>query len=423
MKTRSLVWAALLPALLSVTAMAPGPTARAADTQRRLSPPTRLVQSSARNLNGAPAGRPSQPGNPLPGITEQEFEFFRIGLDDFLEVEDAAEGLGPAFNGLSCAQCHATPAIGGISPVSEVHAGHVDQNGNFTVLGGDTMFHLFSLPVQECQPRVPQEANVFARRIPIPLFGAGLVEAIADETIRAREDPDDQNADGISGRAAVVVDVASGRERVGRFGWKAQHATLLTFGADAYRNEMGITNDLFRTEIGAGIDPERLDLCDPAADPEDSLEPLTGLRGIDAFEAFMKFLAPLERGPINETVIRGETLFSAIGCIHCHVPMMVTAESPNPVFDRREVFLFSDLLLHDVGTGDGIPQASALAHEIRTPALWGLRHRRPLLHDGSAANPEQAVLRHGNEAQRSADSYRRLSEEDKSALLAFLDSL
>ncbi len=423
MKKRSPALAAVFAVLLSVTATVPAPTARAADTQHRLSPRTDVLRASALNPNGATAGRPSQPGNPLPGITEQEFETFRIGLDDFLEVEDAAEGLGPAFNGLSCAQCHATPAIGGISPVSEVHAGHVDENGSFTVMGGDTMFHLFSLPAQECQPRIPPEANVFARRVPIPLFGAGLVEAIADETIRAREDPDDQNADGISGRAAIVIDVATGRERVGRFGWKAQHATLLTFGADAYRNEMGITNDLFREEVGAGIDAELLDLCDLAADPEDGPEPLTGLRGIDAFEAFMKFLAPLDRGSINETVIRGETLFAAIGCVNCHVPMMVTAESPNPVFDRREVFLFSDLLLHDVATGDGIPQASALAHEIRTPALWGLRHRRPLLHDGSAADPGQALLRHGNEAQASADNYRSLSEEDKSALIAFLNSL
>ena len=415
--------ALLTASLLLAAAGTPVPAQTLAATQRKLSPRTRIFQPSAKSRKGASEGRPSQAGNPLTGISVEEFELFRIGLDDFVEVEDAGEGLGPAFNGLGCAQCHATPAIGGISPVAEVRAGHVDENGNFTVLGGETLFHLFSLPNQECQPVIPPEANVISRRIPIPLFGAGLVEAIADDTIRAREDPDDQDGDGISGRAAIVVDIGTGQQRVGRFGWKSQHATLLTFGADAYRNEMGITNDLFLNEVGAGIDPETLRLCDPVSDPEDRREPLTGLRGIDAFEAFMKFLAPLDRGSIDETVIRGETLFTTVGCASCHTPLMMTAQSPNQVFDRREVHLFSDLLLHDVATGDGIPQASALANEIRTPALWGLLHRRPLLHDGSAATPEEALLRHGSEAQQAADNYRDLPAEDKSAVLAFLNSL
>jgi CxxC motif-containing protein (DUF1111 family) len=370
-----------------------------------------------------PQGRPSQPGNPLPGINADEFELFQIGLEDFVEVEEAEEGLGPVFNGSGCAQCHATPAIGGISPVSEVRAGYVDEQGNFTILGGDTLYHLFSLPNHECQPRIPAEANVIARRVPIPLFGAGLVEAIPDETIRALEDPRDANGDGIRGRAAVVIDVATGRERIGRFGWKAQHATLLAFSADAYRNEMGITNDLFRNEAGAGIDPQAMKRCDPGQDPEDARDLLTGLRGIDAFEAFMKLLAPLDRGPLDETVLQGETVFHAIGCASCHVPVLITGSSSNPVFDRRAVPLYSDLLLHDVGTGDGIQQASARPYEIRTPALWGLRFRRPLLHDGSAATPDQAVLRHGNEALRIVENYALLGADDKAKLQAFLDSL
>lgn len=368
-------------------------------------------------------GRPSQPGNPLPGISNEEFELFRIGLDDFVEVEDAAEGLGPAFNGLGCAQCHATPAIGGISPVSEFRAGYLDADGNFTALGGETLYHLFALPNQECQPEIPPTANVIARRVPIPLFGAGLVEAIPDDAIRAMEDPDDDNADGVSGRAAIVVDRATGDERVGRFGWKAQHATLLTFGADAYRNEMGITNDLFPTEIAAGIAPETLALCDPTPDPEDRRAPLSGLRGIDAFEAFMKFLAPIDRGPTDSAAARGESVFESVGCAHCHVPVLMTGRNSNPVFDRRPVALYSDLLLHDVGTGDGIEQGAAQPNEIRTPALWGLRFRRPLLHDGDAATPEEALLRHGNEAAGAAARFRELPDDDRAALLAFLDSL
>ena len=368
-------------------------------------------------------GRPSQPGNPLPGITAHEFELCTVGQDDFLEVEDAGEGLGPVFNGLGCAQCHATPAIGGVSPVSEVRIGYVDEEGEFHVLGGDTLYHLFALPNQECQPMIPKEANVIARRIPIPLFGAGLVEAIPDETIAALADPDDADGDGISGRAAWVEDVATGEMRVGRFGWKSQHATLLTFGADAYRNERCITNDLFRTEVAAGIDPEALRRCAPTPDPEAGREPLTGMRGIDAFEAFMKFLAPIDRELPTAEGMRGETVFGQVGCTSCHVPVLMTGRNSNPVFDRRPVPLYSDLLLHDIGTGDGIVQESALANEIRTPALWGLRFRRPLLHDGSAATHEEAVLRHGGEAENAAERYRALPTGDRRALLAFLDSL
>ena len=200
-------------------------------------------------------------------------------------------------------------------------------------------------------------------------------------------------------------------------------ATLLAFSGDAYRNEMGITNDLFRNEVGAGIAAEAMWRCDLSSDPEDVIDPQTGMRDIDLFEVFMRFLAPPDRGPIDETVIRGEAVFHGIGCASCHVPVVITTSSPNPVFDRRAVPLYSDLLLHDVATGDGIQQASARPNEIRTPELWGLRFRRPLLHDGSAVTYEQAVLRHGNEALRAVEDYSRLPADDKAALQAFLGSL
>jgi CxxC motif-containing protein (DUF1111 family) len=259
--------------------------------------------------------------------------------------------------------------------------------------------------------------------VPIPLFGAGLIEAIPDDALLNLEDPSDANRDGISGRAAAVIDVASGQLRVGRFGWKAQHATLLAFSADAYRNEMGITNDLFRTEVANNVDPARLKECDLKPDPEDSVDPLTGMRGIDAFEAFMKFLAPVGRAAESGETARGEALFQAIGCANCHVPVLMTGQSRNPVFDRKAAALYSDLLLHDVGTGDGIAQDDAAPNELRTPALWGLRFRRPLLHDGSAATIEQAVLRHGNEAAMAIENYRQLAAGKREALLAFLGSL
>ena len=373
--------------------------------------------------------RPARFGDPLPGLLPAEFERFRIGLDDFLEVETAEEGLGPSFNATSCAACHNVPAVGGVSLVSEVRAAYRDEQGRIRPPEApdgsplDTLYHLFSNPTHGCQPVMPAEVNIIARRIPIPTFGAGLVEAIPDETLIALEDPDDRNADGISGRAARVVDLGTGRVRIGRFGWKSQHATLRTFSADAYRNEMGITNEIFPHELVPGVHPDQLRRCDPVPDPEDLPDPRTRLAAIDNFEAFMQFLAPPPRGPIDDRARAGEQIFRATGCSLCHVPALETAVTSHPLFRNKVVPLFSDLLLHDVGTGDSIPQASALPNEIRTPSLWGLRVRRPLLHDGSASTVEEAIARHKTEAEIVRRRYDQLNATDRANLLAFLNSL
>ena len=217
-------------------------------------------------------------------------------------------------------------------------------------------------------------------------FGAGS-SRLADDTL-LRWKPERPQWRRCERRAALVVDVETGERRVGRFGWKAQHATLITFGADAYRNEMGITNDLFPHESAFAIPPEKMRACDPFPDPEDIRDPRSRRRGIDNFASFMRFLAPAERGEVTDQVRVGEKVFSAIGCAACHVPALETGPSANPLFNRKTVALFSDLLLHDIGTGDGIKQGAAEANEIRTPALWGLRLRRPLLHDGNATLEE-----------------------------------
>ena len=270
---------------------------------------------------------------------------------------------------------------------------------------------------------IPPEANVIAKRVPVPLFGAGLIEAIPDATLEALADPDDLDRDGVSGRAPIVLDLFMGEPRVGRFGWKSQRATVLDFGADAYRNEMGITNDLFPAELTFRLSARQLALCDEKPDPEDMAEPSTGRRGIDNFESFMRLLAPPARGPLSRLVTLGRHVFDAIGCAACHAPALTTGPSSNPLFDRRPVPLFSDLLLHDVGTGDGIRQAGADPGEIRTPPLWGLRFRRPLLHDGSAATAVEAIRRHANEANLAREGFERLSPADREALAAFLHSL
>jgi len=365
------------------------------------------------------------PGDPLPGIAGGDFEDFRLGLEDFTEVETVEDGLGPAFNGSSCAVCHSVPAIGGGGVVAEVRAARRNEQGEFVELAptSGSLFQIFSIPTHTCQPIIPPEANVIARRVPIPVFGAGLVEAIPDETLLAMDDAGDRDRDGVSGRAAIVTDIATGQRRVGRFGWKAQHATLLAFASDAYRNEMGITNDLFPQELAFGISPEQMKLCDPIPDPEDQPDRRTRRRGIDNFEAFMKFLAPMGRGLIDDTVRAGEGLFASVGCAACHVPALQTGPSANPVFNRKVVPLYSDLLLHDVGTADGIRQEAATALEFRTPALWGVRTRRPLLHDGSAPTIEDAIGFHTNEALPARTRFLGLPAEQRAALIAFVMSL
>ena len=365
------------------------------------------------------------PGDPLPGIAGGDFEDFRLGLEDFTEVETVEDGLGPAFNGSSCAVCHSVPAIGGGGVVAEVRAARRNEQGEFVELAptSGSLFQIFSIPTHTCQPIIPPEANVIARRVPIPVFGAGLVEAIPDETLLAMDDAGDRDRDGVSGRAAIVTDIATGQRRVGRFGWKAQHATLLAFASDAYRNEMGITNDLFPQELAFGISPEQMKLCDPIPDPEDQPDRRTRRRGIDNFEAFMKFLAPMGRGLIDDTVRAGEGLFASVGCAACHVPALQTGPSANPVFNRKVVPLYSDLLLHDVGTADGIRQEAATALEFRTPALWGVRMRRPLLHDGSAPTIEDAIGFHTNEALPARTRFLGLPAEQRAALIAFVMSL
>jgi CxxC motif-containing protein (DUF1111 family) len=164
-------------------------------------------------------------------------------------------------------------------------------------------------------------------------------------------------------------------------------------------------------------------LCDPTRDPEDVTDPRTRLAAIDNFEAFMKFLAPPPRGMVDQAARDGEQLFAAVGCAACHVPVLQTGANAHPLFTRRAVPLFSDLLLHDVGTGDDIPQASALPNEIRTPSLWGLRARRPLLHDGSASTAEDAIRRHGGEAAGVRRRFEQLSDGQRMRLIAFLSSL
>ncbi len=235
------------------------------------------------------------PGDPLPGITPVQFEEFRLGLDDFLEVETPEEGLGPAFNGTSCAACHSVPAIGGAGTIAEVRAGKRDAAGRFEALDatGETLFHLFSIPTHGCQPIVPADATMFARRVPIPLFGAGLVEAIPDETLLALEDPFDRDRDGVCGRAARVEDAASGERarRPLRLEGAARDA------AGVQRRRLPQRDGHHERHLPAARSPTayRPSGCASAIrfpSRKISATPARGRRGIDNFTSFMQLLAP-----------------------------------------------------------------------------------------------------------------------------------
>lgn len=358
---------------------------------------------------------------PLPGLPPSLSSVFRMGLEDFQSIETIEDGLGPAFNGVGCASCHNIPATGGGGNITVLRAAQ-RNGGSYREPSGGSLIHLFATD-SRCQPKVPSNANVLARRISTPLFGAGLVEAIPDETLRNLEEQQRRTIDFIRGRAAVIRDPAANTTRIGRFGWKAQLATLLAFAGDAYVNEMGITNDIFPNEVGSGLTPEQLAVCDTIPGIEDHRDPATGHRGIDLFANFMRFLAPIAPLAPTPQTRRGEAIFSSIGCATCHVPVLMTGPNAVPALDRKPVHAFSDFLLHNIGTGDGIEQGAAKGDEIRTAPLWGLRYRRMLLHDGHALGIEDAIGEHAAEALPSRLRYRALSPSDKSALLAFLGSL
>jgi CxxC motif-containing protein (DUF1111 family) len=361
-------------------------------------------------------------GDPLPGLAAPELARFVDGRDEFTMVETPESGLGPIFNGASCIQCHNGPAPGGGSPVRVTRFGRV-VNGVFDDLAalGGSLLQRFAID-PAARERIPPEANVVADRLSTPLFGAGLVEAIPDAAIlanAARSKPF-----GIGGRAAVVTDPTTGEQRVGRFGWKAQQATLLAFSADAYANEMGVTNRFFPTENAPNGRQAALAQFDHVADPEDVVDPATGRGAIDRAADFMRLLAPPPRLPLSRSAAVGERLFADTGCAQCHQPTLQTGASPVAALDRKVVALYSDLLLHDMGElGDGIAQAGAQVREMRTAPLWGLRFRTPFLHDGRATTVDAAIRAHDGEAALVRDRYLRLPPEQQRQLRDFLAAL
>jgi CxxC motif-containing protein (DUF1111 family) len=380
----------------------------------------------------------------------------------FDAIEDIVDGLGPLYNAQSCRECHQNPASGGGSQVAELRAGHRDQQGRFVnpsvpiaggtvIITGRTLINdraicpSAAFPDQEIQERVPETETIRTLRMSLSLLGDGFVEAVPDETLLGIAAWQCRETRGrICGKAiSVPVLEAPGTYRVGRFGWKDQQASLLSFAADAYLNEMGITNRLLPTEVTT--------ICDSVKDPEDKLD-ADGLADIDHFARFVRATKAPPRDSrleATEDAKKGSALFDALGCATCHVRTLVTAPAGTSLHDGSFIVTpelgdkafhpFGDFLLHDVGTGDGIvlavfehhgwsymhmqPKYELTAPRLRTAPLWGVRTRSRLMHDGQSLTLRDAILRHGGEAADSQSRFADLAEQEKEQLLVFLRSL
>ena len=349
----------------------------------------------------------------------------------FEEVETPADGLGPTYNAQSCSECHQNVVTGGASQIAEHRSGRVDASGGFfESLGGSLIQSRATNP--DIVEHVAFEDDVRTFRISTNTLGAGFVESVSNatmDTIRSAQ-PEE-----IRGTALMVpvLEGPSHTARYGRFGWKCQHASLESFAADAYLNEIGITSPLFPDENTSAGRPVGFGTgFDPVKDPEDDGD------DVKAFANFMRSTKAPARGPITRDVIAGGALFQQVGCAGCHVPTLRTAP-PGTVINggaftvpaalgNKLFHPFSDFLLHDVGTGDGIPvlPGPEYAHTtdlIRTAPLWALRTRNRLMHDGQSFTKQEAIARHAGQASKVVQNYNALSSDKKRQILTFLDSL
>lgn len=375
------------------------------------------------------------------GLTEPAGDTFGNDQSHFEEQDGVDNGLGPVYNAQSCVNCHQNPVTGGSSIVSELRVGHQDAFGNFvnpTIVINDGANSIPNRSLvndraicPQAQERVPGTETVQTLRASLNTLGDGFVESIDSNTLyQISLNQPNQSGGYIAGEfIQVPVLEAPGQIRGGRFGWKNQQASLLSFSSDAYINEQGITNRLNQTDTTT--------VCKTTKDPEDTPDSL-GMADIDHFAQFMRGTnAP----PVDATLLatsaaqQGQQLFTAIGCSICHVTSITTAP-PGTVINggaftvpaalgNKIIHPYSDFLLHDVGTGDGIVQNGPqdTANKLRTPPLWGLRTKSRMMHDLLSTTRNNAILRHSNEAIQVINNYQSLSTTQKNNLITFLNSL
>jgi CxxC motif-containing protein (DUF1111 family) len=386
----------------------------------------------------------------------------------FEETEAVEDGLGPLYNAQSCRECHQNPTSGGSSQVSELRVGHRGPDGKFVnpdipiargteIIKGRTLVNDRAIcpnaafPSTEIQERVPDSEKIRTFRISLNLLGDGFVEAVPDQTfVDLAKDQCKKNHNKICGQVLYVpILEAPGQTGVGRFGWKDQHASLLSFSADAYLNEMGITSRLQPDEV--------TNLCNTVSEPNDT----TGADGLSDIDRFARFVrateAPARDAQAAQTAKArlGAELFDKVGCDTCHVQTLTTAPEGTKIngdsftipaaLGQKQFHPYGDFLLHNVGTGDGIvvamlehygkkmyqtswknlsiPEFNNTAEKVRTAPLWGVRLHSRLMHDGASVTLLDAILRHRGEAEHVTDKFEKLKPAEKEALLEFLRSL
>jgi len=397
----------------------------------------------------------------LPGLGTAASQLFFAGQDAIQEIDsvqgtiaDTGFGLGPRFNMDSCGGCHSHPAPGGASPpvnpqvVVATKAGatntvpffissdgpirhaHVKRHPDGTPDGQIAL--LYTVTGREdapgCELQQPDfealaAADNIAFHMPLQLFGVGLIEAIDEATILANgvSQQVQKQALGISGHPGH------------RFGWKAQGAHLPLDVAGAYQTEIGVTNPLVRREN------DKTPSCQFNSTPEDTFHPeapsfIDSLPDVTKFRAFVRFLAPPMPIDDTESIATGRTLFTQIGCALCHTPSLPTGASEIPALSGKTANLYSDLLLHQMGSelADGVVEGNAGPDEFRTPPLWGLGQRIFFLHDGRTTDLVEAIQAHANqgdanyaasEATAVIGAFTLLSEQEKQHILDFLRGL
>ena len=364
--------------------------------------------------------------------SQAQFDLDRANFDS---REEIADGLGPIYNAQACAECHQNPVSGATSQITELRVARDDGFGNYSDRPGGSLIddRAINAAIQE---RVAGADNITSLRSSLNILGDGFVEALPDSFFT-----NTRNAQP-SGMKGTIINVpvgeaTAGTTRIARFGWKNQHASLLSFAADAYLNEMGITSPLQPTEnTSNGVS---VAAYDTVADPEDA-GTVANPRGTDV-EAFTRFMRSAKVPPRDTALaatpdaVAGASLFTSIGCATCHTPTAQTAPAgtvingttytvPASIGDKI-IHPYSDFMLHDVGTGDGIIQngGSTSRFKMRTPPLWGLRTRSRLSQDLLDFTRNNAILLHANEANGVINNYLNLSVTQQNQLITFLNSL
>ena len=375
------------------------------------------------------------------GLVEPPGDTFARDQAVYEENETVADGLGPVYNATSCVVCHQNPNSGAASQITELRIGHNDANGIFvnpTILINDGQNTITGRSIvndraigPQAQETIPEAENIRALRAALNTLGDGFVEAIDDGTLIAIAAAQPKLSQGRVHGEVVEAPIfeAPGQTRVGRFGWKDQHSSLLSFIADAYLNEMGITSRLRPTEVttvlltttGINDQPDELGLAD-----------------IDHFAQFIRGTMVPPRDTVlaaSSAAIRGQALFTQVGCSVCHVQSITTAPAGTVVnggmfvvpvaLGNKIIHPYSDFLLHDVGTGDGIVQVGPqdTANKLRTAPLWGLREKARFMHDLKSLSLEDAIHRHDEEARDAARQFRELRPEAREDLITFLHTL